>query len=153
MAACEERITRDPRLLSIGYEGQKLDPFIYILRAAQVQVLVDVRLNAIGRRPGFSKTALRSRLATEGIECVHLRALGNPRDNRQAFGATTSPARARFAALLDSTEARDALEKLCRLTQDALVAVLCFEQNESECHRMLIIDAVQQMLRQTQLAV
>ncbi|MDQ3504076.1 MAG: DUF488 domain-containing protein [Actinomycetota bacterium] len=48
-------------------------------------MLLDVRLNAISRKPGFSKKRLTAALAAVGIGYRHARALGNPRDNREPF--------------------------------------------------------------------
>ena len=64
-----------PALFSVGYEGRDLDEFVRLLRAHGVTVLLDVRLNAISRKPGFSKTRLTAALADAGIRYRHARAL------------------------------------------------------------------------------
>src|SRR5690606_38963018 len=49
-------------LVSVGYEGREASELIDHLRSLDVSVVVDVRLNAISRKRGLSKTALREAL-------------------------------------------------------------------------------------------
>lgn len=72
------------RIVSIGYEGRTIESFVVELQRAGVQTVADVRLNAISRKAGFSKTRLRDALAAVGIDYVHLRSLGNPRENHRS---------------------------------------------------------------------
>jgi uncharacterized protein (DUF488 family) len=106
-------------------------------------VLADVRLNAVSRRRGFSKTALRTALAEAGIDYVHLRGLGNPREDRESFSAPDpEPGRARFRTRLQLPEVRADLERLRELCASAIVAVLCVERGHRRCHRGVVIDAL-----------
>ncbi len=50
-------------LSTIGYEAATLPEVIAKLKAAGVEVVVDVRAVAASRRAGFSKTILRASLA------------------------------------------------------------------------------------------
>jgi uncharacterized protein (DUF488 family) len=132
-----------PMVESVGYEGRTVDAFVADLTARNVEILVDVRLNAISRRRGFSKTALGKELAAAGIEYRHLRALGNPRDNRPAFGGDGVEAgRAVYRELLDAPAAAAEFEQLTELASSRKVAVMCFESDEIRCHRKVIIDAL-----------
>jgi len=72
------------QLFTIGYEAATLDDLIGRLKAAGVQVVIDVRAIAASRRAGFSKTVLAASLAAENIDYVHLRALGTPKAGRDA---------------------------------------------------------------------
>ena len=67
------------KLFTIGYEGATQPDVIARLKAAGVETLVDVRAVAASRRAGFSKTILGESLKAEGIDYLHLRALGTPR--------------------------------------------------------------------------
>jgi len=126
---------------SVGYEGRTIDEFIADLTARRIDVLVDVRLNAVSRRRGFSKTALGNALTDAGIAYLHLRALGNPQDNRAAFsGANVESGRQAYRALLATPAAAGALEELAQLAKDKHVAVMCFERDEQHCHRLVVID-------------
>lgn len=131
-----------PHLVSIGYEGREVEDLIRSLKLQNVQVLVDVRLTPISRKRGFSKTALRTALKAEGIEYVHFRELGNPKDNRDAYREGSRSALDRFAEVLNSDEATDALHHVSELLEDEVVALLCFERDHSHCHRHQVAEAV-----------
>lgn len=72
------------KLFTIGYEGEPQAAVIDRLKAAGVEVLVDVRAVAASRRAGFSKTVLGNSLGEAGIDYVHLRPLGTPKAGREA---------------------------------------------------------------------
>ncbi|MGH8886271.1 MAG: DUF488 family protein [Egibacteraceae bacterium] len=132
-------------LYSIGYEGRTIKQFVETLQLAGVDVLVDVRLTAVSRKPGFSKTRLSESLAVAGIDYVHERLLGNPKDNRDAFrGDDLEAGRRRFAKVL-SNGSSDALDRLVVRACDAKVAVLCVERDSSRCHRQVITEAAQDL--------
>lgn len=128
-------------LVSIGYEGRTAKGFADELALAGVTVLADVRLTPLSRKPGFSKTALAALLAERGIRYVHLRALGNPRDNREPFHAgRVVEGRARFRELIDEPAGDCALETLAELARTEWVAVLCFEAEVDRCHRHVVLE-------------
>jgi uncharacterized protein (DUF488 family) len=62
------RRTQTKTIVSIGYERRDIDELVELLRSEQVELLVDVRLNAISRKRGFSKTALTTALNAAGIQ-------------------------------------------------------------------------------------
>jgi uncharacterized protein (DUF488 family) len=127
---------------SVGYEGRSLEEFIAALRADEVTVVADVRLNAVSRRRGFSKTALREALEAAGIRYVHLRGLGNPPEDRAGFhAADPEPAKARFRQRLSSATAQADLRELASLGNAGVVAVLCVERDPQRCHRTVVIEA------------
>jgi uncharacterized protein (DUF488 family) len=136
-------------LVSVGYEGHTLDSFVDHLTAAHVRTVADVRLNAVSRRPGFSKNRLRDGLAAAGIDYVHLRALGNPQNNREPFrtGRVADGCRA-YRQQIDHPDAAAALAALDTLARRHPTAVLCVEHDEASCHRQVVIDI---LTRQTML--
>lgn len=136
--------TTHPHLVSIGYEGRSVDDLVNSLLKQDVQVLVDVRLNPISRKPGLSKTALSTALNEAGITYIHHRELGNPKDNRDDFRRGTPESHARFRALLGEERGAAALRHVSELLEDSVVALLCFERDHSECHRTLVVDAIAQ---------
>src|SRR5690606_1162660 len=71
-------------LTTIGYEKADLSDFIATLRAANVDILIDIRDRAQSRRPGFSKSALAEALDEVDIDYVHFRQLGDPKEGREA---------------------------------------------------------------------
>lgn len=139
-----------PEVIGVGYEGLDLDGFISRLRLRNVDVLVDVRLNAISRKRGFSKSALSTALSAAGIDYVHLPALGNHRDNRAGYSSIgtdeADTARERFRNELATAEASEALHQIVELRKTKLVALFCFEADEAHCHRQQVREALDEML-------
>ncbi|MBO8187439.1 DUF488 family protein, N3 subclade [Streptomyces spirodelae] len=134
-----------PGLWSAGYEGRDIDSFVASLLDCRIDVVADVRLTPISRKKGFSKTRLGQALAEAGIEYTHLRGLGNPKDNRAPFwDGRLDVGRARFRGVLRSAEAQTDLERLAEHARQSRVAVLCFEKDESRCHRQLVLDTVRE---------
>lgn len=132
-----------PGLWSVGYEGRDIDSFVASLMSSRIDVVADVRLTPISRKPGFSKTRLGAALSDAGIEYTHLRALGNPKDNRAPFwDGRVAEGRAQFRSVLRSDEARSDLDRLAAQAKQSRVAVLCFEKDESRCHRQVVLEAV-----------
>lgn len=70
---------RSRGVVGVGYEGRDAEQFVRDLDSADIAVVVDVRLNPISRKKGFSKRTLAEHLAAAGIGYEHLPALGNLR--------------------------------------------------------------------------
>jgi uncharacterized protein (DUF488 family) len=132
-----------PPIFTIGYEGVTQAEFLAALTAAGVKRVIDVRAIPNSRRPGFSKTPLRNALAEEGIDYVHLRALGTPADGRAAARAGRHADLQRiYAGQLELPEAMAQSAQMLDLAAEAPSALLCYEREPAECHRSLLLDAV-----------
>lgn len=129
-------------LVSVGYEGRAAGELVALLRDNGVTLLVDVRLNPISRKPGFSKNVLTAALAEAGIGYRHVRALGNPKANRPAFEADPARGVESYRAHLATPEAAAALADLRDLAAAERVAVLCLERDEARCHRQAVVAEV-----------
>ena len=124
-------------IISVGYQGRSVGELIDVLRQGEVEVLVDVRLNPISRKPGFSKNPLSRALAEAGIGYRHERELGNPRENRDPFH------RERYEAHLRESGSAVYAE-LMELARSVRIALLCYERLHRECHRSCILDLASQ---------
>jgi uncharacterized protein (DUF488 family) len=136
-------------VIGVGYEGHTAEELIAQLRAMGVSRLVDVRLTPLSRKRGLSKTALGQALDQAGIAYEHRRELGNPKANRPGFAgsdAAREDARTLFAELLRRRESCTALEAVAEAGRRERVAVLCFEADESRCHRQVVIQEAQRRL-------
>ena len=131
------------KVFTIGYEGATVGEFLRALTDAGVKRVIDVRAVPNSRRPGFSKTPLRNALAEEGIEYVHLRALGTPADGRAAARAGRHEDLIRiYAGQLELPEAIAEGAQMVDLAGDKPSAVLCYERDPAGCHRTLLLSAV-----------
>lgn len=131
-------------LATIGYESATVGSFLDALRAAGVELLVDVRAVARSRRPGFAKTKLAANLEEAGIGYLHLRGLGTPAEGRSAARAgRPEEMKEIFREHLGTPEARDDLEALLGLVEGGRrVCLLCLEADPEHCHRSLVAEAV-----------
>ena len=131
-----------PTIVSIGYEGRDPSELIGLLKANGIVTLVDVRLNPISRKKGFSKKALAAALADAGIEYRHERELGNPKENRDLFRQGLASARYRYRRHLQNG-ACSAYERVVDLASTSRIALLCYERDHDQCHRSCILEAAQ----------
>ena len=128
------------RIFTIGYEGTTVPEFIAALKEAGVSRVIDVRAVPNSRRPGFSKTPLRNALADEGIDYVHLRALGTPADGRAAARAGRLDDLKRiYAGQLELPEAMAEAAQMVALASEKPSALLCYEREPAGCHRTLLL--------------
>ena len=131
------------RIFTIGYEGVTQAEFLGALEEAGVERIIDVRALPLSRRPGFSKTPLRTALAEVGIDYVHLKALGTPPEGREAARKGRHADLERiYAGQLELPEAIVAGAQMRELASERPSALLCFERAPEGCHRSLLLKAV-----------
>jgi len=132
---------RDRQLYSVGYGGMLLEELIEQLVKVGVRVLVDVRLNAISRKPGFSKRRFAAALAETGIRYVHDPRLGNPKENRASFQrGDGSEGRAVMRARLQNGSKVALREFVDLVGEEGRVGVLCAERDPARCHRQVVLE-------------
>jgi uncharacterized protein (DUF488 family) len=131
------------RIFTIGYESTTMGEFIAALKQAGVRQVIDVRAVASSRRPGFSKNLLRNSLAEEGIDYLHLRALGTPADGRAAARAGRIEDLKRiYAGQLELPEAIAEAAQMIAAAGEKPSALLCYEREPAGCHRTLLLKTV-----------
>jgi len=127
-----------PELYTIGYERESQGALIETLLANDVQTLVDIRELPQSRKPGMSKTGLGAAIRGHGMEYIHVRALGTPRDIRhqrkidhdqEAFAAA-------FVAYLDTQD--EAMQELVERAQRERCCLMCYEADARICHRWFV---------------
>ena len=129
------------KLFTIGYEGEPQAAVIDRLKAAGVEVLVDVRAVAASRRAGFSKTILGNSLNEAGIAYVHLRPLGTPKAGREAAKkGRIAEMRDIFAGHMAEPASETAFQQLRAQAAEKKTALLCFEADHAGCHRAVLAE-------------
>jgi len=128
-------------LFTIGYESKTVNELLGELKAAGVELLIDVRAVAASRRPGFSKTALGNALVEEGIGYLHLRPLGTPAAGREAARkGRIAEMREIYADQLETPEASLAMEQAIAAAGEKRAALLCYEADHAGCHRAMLAE-------------
>lgn len=126
-------------LYTIGYEGADIGGFLRTLDACGIQQLLDVRDVPVSRKPGFSKSALETKLRDRGIDYAHLKALGDPKPGREAMRRGDYPAFLEiYTEHLASDAAQKALGAAVAIAGERVSVLLCFERIPKECHRMIV---------------
>ena len=129
------------KLATIGYEETTLQDTLDRLKAAGVQVVIDVRAVASSRRPGFSKSMLAASLKEQGIDYVHLRALGTPKAGREAARAgRVDEMHAIFHRHMEEPAAQLELQRAEEIAAEKKSALLCYERDVHGCHREIVAD-------------
>lgn len=137
-----------PKLATIGYEGATQPDVLDRLKAARVDLLIDVRAVAASRRAGFSKSVLASSLAAAGMEYLHLRDLGTPKAGRDAARAgRTAEMQRIFAAHMAEPPAQAAFAQAAALIGQRRCCLLCFESEHERCHRAILAEDFARTLR------
>jgi uncharacterized protein (DUF488 family) len=135
------------QLATIGYERDVQADVIARLKAAGVEVLVDVRAVASSRRAGFSKNLLAASLAGAGVDYVHLRDLGTPKSGRDAARkGRIAEMRAIFEDHLAEPAAQLQLAKAIEIVRERRAALLCYEADAAGCHRTIIAERIREAL-------
>ena len=135
---------QQPRLFTIGYEGQSLEQFLNKLIRQSVTVLCDVRRNPVSMKYGFSKRQLQHACDGLGISYVHMPELGISSQRRKHL-VSTSDHEALFQDYVSKTlsENAEALDSIIRLVHDGgRVALTCFEAEADRCHRGCVANAL-----------
>ena len=132
-------------LSTIGYEIATLPEVIETLRAADVEIVLDVRAVPISRRAGFSKNILRSSLEAEGIAYEHLPELGTPKPGRLAARrGRIAEMEAIFGEHMETLEAQAGLARALSIASERHAALLCYEACASHCHRRIVADMMRE---------
>ena len=131
---------------TIGYESSELNDFITSVSEAGIEILVDVRDRAQSRKKGFSKTALSEALNSAGIEYLHLRQLGDPKEGRDAArSGQWAKFQKIYGKVLASETAQSAIEIIIELSETKSVCLLCYERDHNTCHRKCITDEIEKL--------
>lgn len=127
------------QLATIGYESATQADVIQRLKDAGVEIVIDVRAVAASRRAGFSKTLLAGSLRDAGIDYLHLRDLGTPKEGRAAARAGHTDEMHRiFEGHLEEPAAQLALAEATQVATNRKAALLCYEAEAAECHRRIL---------------
>ena len=130
-----------PWLFSIGHSNHELDHFLDLLRANEVDVLVDVRSwPRSGYSRHFDQAPLRRSLEAAGVRYLFLGVeLGGRPDDLDCYDETGHVLYDRVAA---SAPFSAGIDRLLQGMSRYRVAMMCSEESPLECHRRLLVGRV-----------
>jgi uncharacterized protein (DUF488 family) len=123
---------------TIGHSNHPLERLIALLRQYGVATLVDVRSRPYSRwAPQFKRNSLAGSLATEGIAYVFLgETLGGRPDSEEFYGADGHVDYERRACAHDF---QAGVLELLQIAGNTATAIMCAEENPTQCHRRLLV--------------
>lgn len=124
-------------LFTIGYEGISLEAYINKLICNGVNVLVDVRKNAMSMKYGFNKSQLTKACEGVGIQYIHFSEVGIKTSKRKELNTQSDYDRLfedyRLSVLPDTLDIQKDIAKV--ILEHKRVALTCFEAESCQCHR------------------
>ena len=136
---------RQPTVWTIGHSTRPIGEFTDLLRAHQINLLVDVRTVPRSRyNPQFNTDTQAQSLRDAGLQYRHLPELGGlrkPKKDSINDGWRNASFRG-YADYMQTEEFQRALEELMAYSTDKKTAIMCEEAVPWRCHRSLIADAL-----------
>ena len=131
------------KIWTVGHSTRSGEEFTRILKAHEIEVLMDVRTFPGSRRyPQFNKGELEGALNKIQIRYLHEPRLGGRRTPKPD-SQNTAWRNAQFRGYADHMETEDfksGVQELLELSSEKRVAVMCAEAVWWRCHRSLIAD-------------
>lgn len=140
----------DPlNLYTLGYQGVDVETYVQKLKAAGVGIVADVRETPWSHKRGFCKNILSSELSKAGIEYLHVKSAGNPKENRRTASNMTECLKRYKDFLTDNPAGVSDLIEVVRTaaTRNRSVCLTCFERDVQDCHRSILVDAMRKQIR------
>lgn len=136
-------------LYTLGYQGVDVNTYVLKLKAAGVGIVADVRETPWSHKRGFCKNALSAELSKVGIDYIHIKSAGNPKENRRTAPDLKECLR-RYGDYLATNPAGVAdLVHVVRTAalQNRTVCLTCFERDVKDCHRSILVSAIEKQIR------
>jgi len=132
-------------LYTIGYESKSIDDLISQLKSHDISILVDVREIPISRKKGFSKTVFSKYLTRNGIEYIHLKKLGSPKNIRKELKQNKDYF-SFFEKYIEYIRLhKDVINDLYKIILGKDCCIMCYEDLPSKCHRKIICDEIEKI--------
>jgi uncharacterized protein (DUF488 family) len=140
-----KQLARGPVVFTIGHSTRTAGDFTQLLKAHDVERLVDVRTVPRSRHnPQFNRDQLSPAMHRSRIHYRYMPGLGGFRRARpDSINTAWRNASFRgYADYMQTDEFRKNLDELIKLAKGERIAVMCAEAVPWRCHRSLIADAL-----------
>ena len=125
-------------IYTIGHSNHTWDTFASLLKAHEIEILVDIRSKPVSRWARFAnKRTLPALCEGEGIRYVFMGdSLGGKPSDPSCYDAVGNPDYAKIAA---RSVFGEGILELRSLAEGDTTATMCAEEDPSNCHRSLLI--------------
>ena len=129
------------QLYTIGHSNQTLDSFVRLLKENYVQLLIDVRSYPFSRfAPQFNRESLDSALRDQ---MIYYRFAGKQLGGRPTGSEYyDQEGHVLYDRVASSEFFREGILQLKRVLGGYITAIMCSEENPTDCHRRLLISRV-----------
>ena len=126
---------------TVGHSTHTIERFLVLLADAGISVVVDLRSQPYSRfSPQFNQQNLKTALVSAGIRYLYM---GDSLGGRPSVAEMyDSEGFVLYSAVAASELFKQGIERLERGAEDYGVAVMCSEENPTECHRYLLVGRV-----------
>jgi uncharacterized protein (DUF488 family) len=128
--------------LTVGHSTHDMETFLRLLSHHRVDALVDLRSTPFSRQaPQFNKDRLRHAVSLESIRYTYVGDLlgGRPADTA-LYG---EDGKVLYWKMAETEDFKQGIAVLWRLLEDhGRVALMCSEEDPSDCHRRLLVGRV-----------
>ncbi len=133
-------------VMSIGHSTHPLGVFFDLLQRNEVEVVADVRTSPFSRfNPQFNRDSLQLRLRAVGIRYIFLgKELGGKPDRDEFYDPD---GHVLYGRLARTDLFKAGLDRLIDRAGRFRVAIMCSEEDPSECHRFLLVTRALQRKR------
>jgi len=123
---------------TIGHSNMSIERFLELLRAHEIELLVDVRTAPYSRHwPQFSRDALARSVQADGKTYLFLgRELGGKPDNPALRGPHGLPD---YDAIAATPLYQEGIKRLTALARERRTAFMCSEGDPAHCHRERLV--------------
>lgn len=130
-----------PVVYTIGHSNYSIDALVKLLRLHAIEVVADVRSSPYSKySPQFNTDVLKSAMKNAGFAYLFLGKEVGGRPDDLAF---YDPAgHVLYSKLAESKLFRDGIERLLNGIGKYRVAMMCSEEDPTDCHRRLLISRV-----------
>lgn len=128
-------------IFTIGHSNQGSQTFLKLLTDNFIQILVDVRSSPHSRFAGqFNAITLKKALADRGIKYLYM---GNELGGRPSEPSMyDEEGHALYHLMARSPLFLKAVRRLLKGSENRRIALMCSEEDPSECHRYLLVGRV-----------
>lgn len=128
-------------LFTVGHSNQTSEDFLALLARHGIEALVDVRSAPYSRYvPHFNKRELQQAIQDAGLRYVYLgRELGGRPDDPALYD---DEGHARYDLIAETDAFNDGVERLKTGVASYRVALMCSEEDPTDCHRRLLVGRV-----------
>lgn len=139
-------MAKEKVIFTIGHSTRTTREFMKILKAYDIEVLVDIRHYPGSRAfPQFGKSRLKQSLKRNGIEYIHLIELGGRRRANKESDLNEgwrSPQFRGYADYMQTDEFKEGLKELIKIAKNKITVIMCSEAVPWRCHRSMVADAL-----------